>query len=137
MRLKDANRIAAQTLGDEKHFQHALPPGPMRDMLLRRFGFDVWQMPICGHCERIAYWDKDETGTPRATCRYCGGHTVHPLTVQQYYEARYHTDATLNPDAPMYADRQKVLHRRKLATVYGGEADQPDAHRPHLVIARN
>jgi hypothetical protein len=118
--IKESNLRIASMLREGKHFSHAMSE-EFRLFLLVQGGFDLWDMPICPHCEGLGYWDKEGSA-------YCPKHgRIAPpvMTFGPYYEAGYAVDRTVHPDAPVMVDREMVSPD-KVATVYGGEADLDD-----------
>jgi hypothetical protein len=136
MPLIDLSRAptAAQTnprlinaMSPEKHLLHAMANKRMR-VFLTYGGYDIWEMPICGKCEKIAWWDKGG----KAVCSdpKCGHVTEKPITFGQFYEMGYHTDRSVHRDAPFYVDRQKA---DGVVAVTAGEAGIEDGN-PNRVI---
>jgi hypothetical protein len=52
--------------------------------------FPLTKLPVCGNCERLAYWAKGG----QAVCRYCGSITKTPITYSSYLASGYDVDAT-------------------------------------------
>jgi hypothetical protein len=124
MNLKTSNQIAKQTIGVSKFYEHALGYNPAKVFLNETYGYDIWDMPVCERCERIAWWDKDDS----ATCG-CGHHTKNPITVAEFLEGGYHQGLF---------DKTKFVNRKiatKTSTVYGGEAGLKDENKK-IIIAR-
>jgi hypothetical protein len=136
MPLIDLSRAptAAQTnprlineMSAEKHLLHAMANKRMK-VFLTYGGYDIWEMPICGKCEKIAWWDKGG----KAVCSdpKCGHVTENPITFGKFYEMGYHADRTVQRDAPFYIDRQKAAG---VVGVTAGEAGIEDGD-PNRVI---
>jgi hypothetical protein len=121
--IKEANERLARALGGEKHFKHAVTER-FRQFLLREGGFDLYNMPVCPHCERLAWWDKGGGGY----CPRCGRFEPPVVTFGEFYESDYHTDRITHPRAPVVVDREAAEPER-VATVYGGEANLEDKDR--------
>ncbi len=131
--IKQANRKLYEQLKNDKHFEHAVLANPrVRDFLLNRFGFDIYQMPMCGKCERIGFWHKQD-GVRGGYCPRCGTFTANPLTAGQFYEQGLHVDRTVHPGAPVMVDR-KLADPNRVVTVYGGEADLPDKDKEYKAV---
>lgn len=64
---------------------HAFSHDWIRAFLFEKFGYDVWEMPMCEGCERVAFWHVGET----SMCPHCGKHTKNPITVEEYYKKQY------------------------------------------------
>lgn len=126
--VKQANMRLAKMLGEEKHFRHAFSE-QLRRFILEEAGFDLYQMPICPRCERLAYWDKGGA----AFCLHCGPISPPVVTFGEFYEAGYATDRTLHPDAPVMVDRS-LAKPADILTVVGGEADLQDTKKILKVI---
>ena len=131
--IRESNARAVNTLGGELHWRTNFRHRWLRSLANR---FDVWRLPMCGKCEQIARWHHEGT----AFCISCGHTTPNPITVQQYYEQGFHVDRTVNPDAPVFIDREKVgteaVTGGSVATIYGGEADLADPNQKILYVVR-
>lgn len=119
-------RLMAKMMA-EKHLLHAMKNKRMK-VFLTFGGYDIWEMPICGKCEKIAWWDKGG----KAVCSdpKCGHVTDNPITFGQFYEMGYHTDRSVHPNAPYYVDREKAAG---VVEVTAGEAGIEDGD-PNRVI---
>jgi len=52
--------------------------------------YPLSRLPVCGHCEKLAFWHKDGT----AYCPSCGTYTQSPITYSTYLASGYDIDAT-------------------------------------------
>jgi hypothetical protein len=52
--------------------------------------FPLTKLPVCGSCERLAYWAKGG----QAICKHCGTITKTPITYSTYLASGYDVDAT-------------------------------------------
>lgn len=121
MNIKTSNELARQTIGASKYYEHALGYNPMKEFLNQSYGYDIWDMPVCERCEKVAWWDKDNT----ATCG-CGHHTKNPITVEEFLTGGFHRGTF---DKTMFIDRKQA---DKIATVYGGEAGMENENKIYL-----
>jgi hypothetical protein len=119
LNIKTSNELAKQTIGESKYYEHALAYNPMKEFLNESYGYDIWGMPVCEKCERVAWWDQEHT----ATCGNCGHHTQKPITVEEFLTGGFHQGLF---DKTKYVDRKRA---DKIATVYGGEAGLPDENK--------
>ncbi len=124
MNIKTSNELARKTLGISKYYEHALGYNPVKEFLNGSYGYDIWDMPVCERCERVAYWDKNDT----ATC-LCGHCTKKPITVEQFLTDGFHKGLF---DQTKFVDRKRT---DKIGTVYGGEAGLEDENRK-IIVAR-
>ena len=70
---------------DDKHTKHAFSHEWIKNFLFNKFGYDVWDMPMCA-CERIAFWHTGET----SMCPHCMRNLKNPITVGEYYRQKLH-----------------------------------------------
>jgi hypothetical protein len=123
MNTAESNVKAAKTLKDTKYFDHAI--SREREFLYQQYGFDIWSMPVCEKCERVALWHKNHT----AICRSCGHETKKPITVEQFLMDGNHRGLF---DRTQYVGRKKA---DKISIVYGGEAGLSDEDKK-IIIAQ-
>jgi hypothetical protein len=124
MNTAESNVLAAKTLEDTKYFDHAI--SREREFLYQQYGFDIWGMPVCERCERVALWHKGHT----AMCRSCGHQTQKPITVEEFLMAGHHRGIF---DRTQYVDRKKADN---IAIVYGGEAGLQDEDKKIIIAQR-
>ncbi len=126
--IKESNIKLLGTMKDELHLQHAMKNAAMK-RVVQRHAADIWKLPVCGACEKLAQWNKGWT----AYCPECGKVTDKPITFGEFYEAGYHRDGTVHKGAPKYVDREKT---QGTDTVYGGEIGSKDKDKK-IIVARS
>ena len=111
---RETNKVLFREMSGEKHLLHAMANKRMK-VFLTVGDYDLWEMPICSACERVAFWHTDDT----AMCPHCGKQTMQPITFGKFYEMGHHTDRIVRPNSPHYIDRQKA---DAVVEVHAGEA---------------
>lgn len=62
----------------------------INQMTLIENRFPLTKLPVCGVCERLAYWSKGMV----AVCKHCGGITKNPVPYSTYLSSGFDVDTT-------------------------------------------
>lgn len=95
-------------LDGSKHLKHVLDSKEIRKMSLIEKSYPLARLPVCGHCEKLAYWHHDG----QSWCPKCGTYTKKPLTYGNYLAAGYDIDSSCATSRAMLEYERK--RRRKL-----------------------
>lgn len=89
------NNILKVVFDGNKHFKHVLSDQEIIDMTVIEGRFPLTKLPVCGHCERLGLWHKDElTKKPVGVCKSCGTITRKPVPYSSYLASKMDIDAT-------------------------------------------
>lgn len=110
------NQILKVIFDGSKHLNHVLDNDQIKKMTLYEGRFPLTKLPVCGHCEKLGLWHKDElTKKPVGVCTACGAITRKPLTYSSYLAAGYDIDQTGDSFRRMaIVDKQKDLVNRHI-----------------------
>jgi hypothetical protein len=100
--IPEHNVFLYKVMHDQKHFKHILTNDDITRMTMVEQRYPISKLPVCGHCERLAYWGKGLI----AVCPHCGTTTLNPITLAEYYLQGYDLDGATGED------RAQVKHER-------------------------
>ncbi len=78
--------------------------------------YPLTRLPVCGSCERLAMWSKDN----HAICRTCGTITKQPITYSSYLASGYDIDATGDTAKRVLNFEKEMKKRQYILPDYGG-----------------
>jgi hypothetical protein len=84
------NELIKICFDGNKHLKHVLSMQEINQMTMIENRFPLTKLPVCGSCERLAYWGKGMQGI----CKHCGTITKAPITYSSYLAAGYDVDPT-------------------------------------------
>lgn len=66
--------------------------------------FPLSKLPVCGSCERLAYWGNGMQGI----CKHCGTITKDPITYSSYLASGYDIDPTGHTARKVMDERTEI-----------------------------
>lgn len=87
---REHNQMMEKLFVDVPHFNRLLTLPEISDMAHLEKRYPYAKLPVCEHCEGMAYWDKGG----KAVCPTCGKTTYSPITLSEYYVKGYDLDGT-------------------------------------------
>lgn len=108
------NSLIKVILNGSKHLKHVLTSKEIVKMSLIEKSYPLSRLPVCGHCEKLAYW---HTGG-QAWCPKCGTYTKKPFTYADYLACGFDIDSSCATSRAMLEYERK---RRKKLPVYRNE----------------
>ena len=108
MNVQEHNQLMKVVFNGNKHLQHVLTSDQIMKLTMIENRYPLTRMPVCGHCEKLAYWNKES-----AYCPSCGTYTKSPVTYSNYLAMGYDVD---NGIANKMMELDK---RRRLLPDYG------------------
>ena len=109
MNVSEHNSLMKIVFDGNKHLNHIMTSEQLKKSTLLEDRYPVTRMPVCGHCEKLAYWDKGGT----AYCPDCGTYTKKPITYSSYLASGY--DISSGKAAKMV----EMYRREKILPDYG------------------
>lgn len=82
------NKLIGVVFDGNKHLQKVLTNDAIKNMTVIENRYPLTKLPVCGHCENLAMWDKGGT----ARCPKCGWVTKTPITYSTYLAQGYDID---------------------------------------------
>lgn len=101
--VQEHNELIKVCFDGNKHLQHVLSMDEIRQMTLIENRFPLTKLPVCGHCERLAYWAKGM----QAICKHCGTITKSPITYSSYLASGYDVDPTGHTARQVMSSREE------------------------------
>jgi len=89
--IKEHNQLIKVVFDGNKHLNHVLSSQEINKMTMLEERYPLTKLPVCGHCEKLGYWNRNGT----AYCPSCGTYTKKPITYSSYLASGYDTDGTL------------------------------------------
>lgn len=83
--VRQHNNLIKIVFNGSKHLKHVMNSEEINKMTMIDARYPITRMPVCGHCERIAYWTKNGS----AYCPSCGTYTKVPITYSSYLASGY------------------------------------------------
>ena len=105
------NTLMKVVFDGSKHLKHVMTSEQINKVTLYEHRYPLSRMPVCGHCEKLAYWHRGGT----AYCPFCGTYTKKPITYSSYLASGYDIDQTT---ARWMLDKEKKV-RAKVLPDYG------------------
>jgi NADH pyrophosphatase NudC (nudix superfamily) len=99
MNVKEHNELIKIVFDGNKHLQHVMTSEQIKKMTMYEGRYPLTRMPVCGHCERLAYWYNEN-----AYCPECGTVTKKPITYSSYLASGYDVDTGI---AKQMLDKEK------------------------------
>ena len=88
--VQEHNEIVKICFDGNKHLKHVLSMEEINKMTMIENRFPLTKLPVCGHCEKLAFWSQGMM----ATCKHCGTITKSPITYSSYLASGYDVDNT-------------------------------------------
>lgn len=88
--IKQHNNLIKICFDGNKHLKHVLNNEEVRSMTMIESRYPLTKLPVCGHCEGLAYWGKNGCGI----CKKCGTVTKNPITYSSYLASGFDVDPT-------------------------------------------
>jgi hypothetical protein len=90
--VAEHNQLLKVCFDGNKHLKHVMTSNEIHKMTLIEEKYPLSRLPVCGGCEKLAYWHHNHT----AYCPSCGTITKVPITYASYLASGYDVDATGN-----------------------------------------
>ena len=100
--IKEHNQLLKVVFDGSKHLNHVLSSDEIKKMTMIESKYPLSRLPVCGHCEKLAYWHHGG----QAYCPSCGTYTRQPITYANYLASGYDVDATGNTARHVLAREQ-------------------------------
>jgi len=104
MNIKDHNSLMKVVFNGNKHLNHVMTSDQIQKSDLLESRYPLTRMPVCGHCERLAYWN-----ATNAYCPHCGTVTKKPVTYSTYLASGYDVDTGIASKMMELDRRRKIL----------------------------
>lgn len=89
------NKLINVIFNGNKHLKHVLTDKDIAQMTIIEGRYPLTKLPVCGRCEKLGLWHKDQTTQKIVgVCRSCGAITKNPVTYSTYLASGYDVDAT-------------------------------------------
>lgn len=111
--IEQHNNLFKCVFDGSKHLKHVLDSKEINKLAMIEKRYPVTRLPVCGHCEKLAYWHHNHT----AWCPKCGTYTMKPITYSDYLASGFDTDGVT---ARRMLDFEKKRKRRnRILPAYG------------------
>lgn len=110
---QEHNQLVKICFDGSKHLKHVLSQEDIMQMTLIENRFPLTKLPVCGGCERLAYW----SAGMQATCKHCGTITKNPITYSTYLASGYDVDTT-GATAKVVMEKSNYI-RDRILPIYG------------------
>ena len=104
MNVQEHNQLMKVVFDGNKHLKHILTSDQIRKLTLLENRYPLTRMPVCGHCEKLAYWNKEN-----AYCPSCGTYTKHPVTYSNYLAMGYDVETGIASKMMELNKRRQIL----------------------------
>ena len=105
MNVQQHNSLMKVVLDGNKHLNHVLTSDRIKQLTLYEGRYPLTRMPVCGHCEKLAYWYRDKS----AYCPSCGTYTKNAVTYSTYLATGYDIEAGFANKMLEMDKRNKIL----------------------------
>jgi len=109
--IKTHNNLIKVVFDGNKHLKHVMSSKQIKKITVYENSYPLTRLPVCGHCEKLAYWNKGGT----AYCPTCGTYTKKPITYATYLASGYDIDET----TCRWRLQQEKEKRKKALPAYG------------------
>lgn len=104
MNVQEHNNLIKIVFNGSQHLNHVMTSEQIKDSELIESRYPISRLPVCGHCERLAYWSHGG-----AYCPKCGTCTKSPITYSTYLASGYDLDTGIASKMMEIERRKKIL----------------------------
>lgn len=114
MDIKNHNKLIKMSLGHNKHLNHVMTSGEIRKVTAIENSYPLTRMPVCNHCEKLAYWNHGG-----AWCPSCGTYTKTPITYSSYLASGFDIETGTGTKVGIAKRMMELNKRKKILPDYG------------------